>query len=611
MKTLFKTLCALFITANVYAQCGNIQSSLIISTGYDPVTSGVLSSGNLDPMWKVIQGPPAPSGFPINFGGPAYVIPKSIFWDDAGTTSAFINAYGSNNGNLVDNWTLNTTPFIFERKFCICDPNGGNASFPVTIDLHAHADNWTKIYLEDPQGNQTLLINQTYSANPTVFNFLNPTDNYTSVHNLTPGTYKLVAYLRNKSVDIGLSIDGTISSQNGLLSDADCDPTGTITGYKYNDLDQTGTISSGDALVPNWPITLYNSSGTVIATQNTDANGMYFFSNITPGTYTVKENAQPGWTMVNPANGIQSNVVVTTNGITQVDFLNYNPAGTLGCDLDINVQTEIEKCQVKFTPSIQGLPNGYQVISTKWTFGDGTSSQEFSPTHFYQQAGQNYLACLEVVIFNGDECCTQTECISVDIQDPCGDECIIEGKIEYKLDPDLCVFDFTAVVNYTQTPITTMYWDFGDGTTGFGSTNTHTFPGPGNYVVTLFLFSSNANPCCFEKIEIPVKVDCEAKMFSKKKEDHPTGIQSQQNENFSISPNPTSGSFKINFELNQSSDATVQIIDLNGRQVYRESLGKAMSGMNWINIDVELPAGVYICTVHTNHGVMNTKLVIE
>ena len=52
--------------------------------------------------------------------------------------------------------------------------------------------------------------------------------------------------------------------------------------------------------LPNWPINLENSGGTVIASTTTDARGNYSFTNVAAGTYTVAEVPQSGWTQFAP-----------------------------------------------------------------------------------------------------------------------------------------------------------------------------------------------------------------------------------------------------------------------------------------------------------------------
>ena len=72
-----------------------------------------------------------------------------------------------------------------------------------------------------------------------------------------------------------------------------------ISGFKINSSDDTG--------VPGWTITLTNDTLSVPAT--TDANGMYQFTGLANGTYTVTETLEPDWTNVTP-----TSIIVTVDG---------------------------------------------------------------------------------------------------------------------------------------------------------------------------------------------------------------------------------------------------------------------------------------------------------
>ncbi len=74
----------------------------------------------------------------------------------------------------------------------------------------------------------------------------------------------------------------------------------TISGYVYNDANNSGIFVAGDTPIPNNPIELQNSQGTVVATTTTDQTGAYQFDtdstiNQTPltETKTVTFNSTP------------------------------------------------------------------------------------------------------------------------------------------------------------------------------------------------------------------------------------------------------------------------------------------------------------------------------
>lgn len=78
-------------------------------------------------------------------------------------------------------------------------------------------------------------------------------------------------------------------------------------GTKFHDLDSNGVKDPGEPGLQGWEIHLFNADLSVHLHVFTDANGNYEFSTLTnglqPGTYTVCETLQAGWTQTAPAPG--------------------------------------------------------------------------------------------------------------------------------------------------------------------------------------------------------------------------------------------------------------------------------------------------------------------
>jgi hypothetical protein len=77
--------------------------------------------------------------------------------------------------------------------------------------------------------------------------------------------------------------------------------TGTITG--------TPLDSSASEPLSGWTVELLNPSGQVTATAKTGTDGLYFFFDVLPGTYTVKQVLQSGWDQSTPSG--DANITVT------------------------------------------------------------------------------------------------------------------------------------------------------------------------------------------------------------------------------------------------------------------------------------------------------------
>ena len=91
----------------------------------------------------------------------------------------------------------------------------------------------------------------------------------------------------------------------------------TKSGTKFNDLDGDGVRDAGEPGLVGWVIHLDGTDGlgqAVNLTDVTDANGDYSFT-VNPGTYTVSEEQQAGWTQSFPASGDYD--IVLTSGETE------------------------------------------------------------------------------------------------------------------------------------------------------------------------------------------------------------------------------------------------------------------------------------------------------
>ena len=66
-----------------------------------------------------------------------------------------------------------------------------------------------------------------------------------------------------------------------------------IHGYKYNDLDGDGNFDSNEGPLGGTSFELLNDNGDVIDSESSDASGQFWFMDLIPGTYSVRENPIP------------------------------------------------------------------------------------------------------------------------------------------------------------------------------------------------------------------------------------------------------------------------------------------------------------------------------
>ncbi len=107
--------------------------------------------------------------------------------------------------------------------------------------------------------------------------------------------------------------------------------TGRIGSLVWCDADCDGRQDAGEAGIGGVTVQLKNSSGTVIATDVTDGNGVYEFTGLTAGTYTVVVTTPTGYTAVTAlvgtdravdSNGSPATVTLATNSSVDltIDF---------------------------------------------------------------------------------------------------------------------------------------------------------------------------------------------------------------------------------------------------------------------------------------------------
>ncbi|MEO0873720.1 MAG: SdrD B-like domain-containing protein [Bacteroidota bacterium] len=287
-----------------------LTSVLDISTGVDHSTGSLYPIGAGDAYWTLLSVPGNAGN--ISVPRPAFVIPSEpiVFggqqffnvWAEP-TTSGWIS------GQPINNWTVNGGPYVMERCFCICEPGKYN------IDLEVWVDDDVDIGLYQ----NGVLISSIQSANG--FAFGQPGTNIVFNEFLEEGEYCLRADLFNSgSTAMGLNITGTVTGANMLTSSC-CGGNSSIVGVKYNDVNCNGFQDGNEPGLANWQIEL-TAPGQAPIIATTDQDGYYAFVDIEPGTYTVSEVLQPGWTPSLPTGGSYPNAVVNEAQVLILDFGN-------------------------------------------------------------------------------------------------------------------------------------------------------------------------------------------------------------------------------------------------------------------------------------------------
>jgi len=198
--------------------------------------------------------------------------------------------------------------------------------------------------------------------------------------------------------------------------------------------------------------------------------------------------------------------------------------GDSDCNADFDwEQDDVNTLQINFTNSSFGA-----ITEWFWDFGDTNFSEEQSPSHIYEVAGQYYVT---LTIF--------------DSLSMCFDEV---SKWIYVTDSISCEADFTVELDtLNNTPRVYLFednstgnpeywlWEFGDGQLSFEQNPVHTYEESGTYLVCLTVSSEDGGGNCFDTtcqtITTPEYFDFGGQVFIG---DYPINIEENDSSNNAV-----------------------------------------------------------------------------
>ncbi len=139
------------------------------------------------------------------------------------------------------------------------------------------------------------------------------------------------------------AVFSTVSGQNvaNINFGNRVNDTGSISGFKFNDLNGNGVRDSGEPGIENWTIYIdQNLNGQLDSGETsvkTTSNGSFQFSSLPPGTYRVREVLQTGWqqTTTNPADIVLASGQAK-DGVLFGNFQQVSISGAKFNDLNAN-----------------------------------------------------------------------------------------------------------------------------------------------------------------------------------------------------------------------------------------------------------------------------------
>jgi serine-aspartate repeat-containing protein C/D/E len=227
-----------------------------------------------------------------------------------------------------------------------------------------------------------------FDADDNVLDTYTTTDGYYKFSGLMPGEYTVkettppAGYL--DGTDSAGSAGGTAG--NDVISDIPLSAGTAATDYDFGeikpaslsgkvfvDLDNDGAYDSGETLLSDVTVFLYDNEGTLIATTTTDDNGAYSFTGLMPDTYSVEE-VQPdgyyeGGDIIGYINGV-ADTAASLDGVDKIinvtlvsgdegtayDFYEIAPASISGYVFQDGPIIQVKDASV--TPDVPSLRDG-------------------------------------------------------------------------------------------------------------------------------------------------------------------------------------------------------------------------------------------------------------
>ena len=200
-----------------------------------------------------------------------------------------------------------------------------------------------------------------------------------SFPNLAPGTYSVIegatpgfiASKGNTGTLTGITVAGGADNGGNNFGEIQL---GSIAGVVYSDKTGDG-LSGDDTALGGVTVQLLDSTKAVVASMVSGKDGSYAFTNLAPGTYTVREVAPSGYVQTGPS--ALTYPVQLTCGLNVINqnFDNYQV--TCSCAIGCISYTVAGPCGISTYSSLGGNTDPGDQVTVNFTVG-GTTPQTVS-----------------------------------------------------------------------------------------------------------------------------------------------------------------------------------------------------------------------------------------
>ena len=326
----------------------------------------------------------------------------------------------------------------------------------------------------------------------------------------------------------------------------------------------TSTIPTG-----NTPTYLWNFGETPVATTSTNENPLQSY--LIDGTFTVNLTVTTGTTCIaNASTSVTATAAITGNAAI------FTAAVSGACG---NLVTT--------TNSSTGVANIYA-----WDFGDGFTSNEVTPSHYYNNGG---FKTITLSITNGVGCATTaSKIVSISANSGANGRVGVDFSISPSNSQILLTNDFGFTPSFTnnQSNNPVLYcsgsptWTFGDGASS-NHTNIYSkvYIAAGTYTVRIVQLTTNTG--CYGEASKAVTVLPNPPFIQNQNNLTNQNLMGYQNISAASStsvlnasknsadvimyPNPNKGTFKVQVNNLGADNGELMIVDMLGREVYKST----------------------------------------
>lgn len=331
MMLMLTALLCCFIPASAQTdRC--FTDTLRVNTGWNHATNSLSPVGSQTIYWTVVSDPSASTTEPR----PASVITKHPAWCNPLPNSQWLSSYPSANNDT-------NGIYVFDDTVCI-SPQIQKAQ----VHLELFADDYARVYFNGVQIGASAPSYGFLCGNKSTINVSVPITTYKNVLR--------VEVWNTSSVAMGFDLAGYITAPGtsvALTNPSCCVEKGSIIGTKFWDKNCNGKWDAGEPGLPGWTITATNGSNTYTAV--TDIYGNYYLNGLPPGSYSVSEIQQSGYTQTYPVPNTYTISVANGQVVNHIDFGN--------CRKQTEPCFQIVEQQVKCT-TVQGST----IPAYSWSF---------------------------------------------------------------------------------------------------------------------------------------------------------------------------------------------------------------------------------------------------